>query len=83
VLIPLPVGRLDMMLRALGTSKEKASRDSYQADIHKDILKKLTRDMKCLIVSSCLLVLNVALMNILLGMSRVALENHSKGVAFL
>ena len=37
VLIPLPVGRLDMMLRALGTSKAKASRDSYQADIHKDI----------------------------------------------
>ena len=31
--------------------------------------------MKCLIVSSCLLVLNVALMNIVLGMSRVALEN--------
>lgn len=30
--------------------------------------------MKCLIVSSCLLVLNVALMNIVLGMSRVALE---------
>ncbi len=62
------------MLRALGTSNEKVSCDSYRADIHKNI-KKLTLGMK--LVSDCIII------SLSLGMSRVALENHSKRVAFL